>query len=328
MKKVITSIVLIASVLVACSGTPSAPVFQQSTPTQETILATSISATPDISLDHEKILIVNKRNYYIANPDGSESVLLYSAEQEPLEMASLSPNKTKFAYFKNNFLYILDLESKATAVLNKDIIGSIGGRLRWSPDGKKLAMTCSTPQPINAICLIDVQNGQIEFLLSQNNAGEFCSKNYMEFLDWSKDGTTMIYTCFMVPEKGQKQIFAIYLYDTASGDSSQIFDNTSQNAIWYLHTVSLSPQNNYLLVNGADQNPTDQVFLIDLTTSALIQLTNGSEYHSAAFAWRSDGNSFYLNKTLVQNPYTESNFVMNINGEILFSIEVDGAIIE
>ena len=268
-------------------------------------------------------------------------------------MASLSPDKTKFAYFKDNFLYILDIESKATTVLNKEIIGSIGGRLRWPPDGKKLALTCSNysitrsgrktampdgkklaltcsnlQQPINSICLIDAQNGQIEYLLNQHDTDQFCFGNYMEFLDWSKDGTTMAYTCFIVPEKGQKQIFALYLYDIASETSRQVFDSSTQNAIWYLHSVSLSPQKINLLVSGADQTPIDQVFLLDLTTNELIQLTSGSEYHSDAFAWQSDGNSFYLHKTLVQSPYTESNFVMNSNGKVLFPIEVSGTIIE
>lgn len=333
MKKSIL-LVFLLSFLVACAPETTVPILTRTARPTEFIPTglmrnTAVPTRVDIPEMNEKVLVVSQGNYFIANPDGSAPVLLYSAEMEPLTMASLSSDKTKFAYFKNNFLYVLDIARQATIALNQDIIGSIGGNLRWSPDGKKLAMTCSNSQhPSNSICQIDAQSGQIEFLLKQSDTDQFCSVNYMEFLDWSNDGTTMVYTCFIVPEKGQKQTFAIYLYDIASKTSSRIFDSSLQDSIWYLHSASLSPNNEYLLVSGADQTPIDQVFLLDLTTNNMRQLTSGSEYHSDAFAWRSDGDSFYLHKAMTQSPYTESNFVMDTNGEVLFPVEVDGAIIE
>ena len=80
-------------------------------------------------------------------------------------MASLSPDKTQFAYFKDNFIYIQDIETQKVIVLNKEIIGSVGGKLRWSLDGKKIFMSCANdPQPSMAVCAIDTSNGQIEVL--------------------------------------------------------------------------------------------------------------------------------------------------------------------
>ncbi|GJQ39476.1 MAG: hypothetical protein JETCAE02_18880 [Anaerolineaceae bacterium] len=328
MKNMITFILLL-TFLSACIPETAVPELVQTTQPLELIQETVAQTPVFYPTMNEKVLIVSQGNYYLANPDGSESVNLYSGGQEPLTTASLSPDRTKFAYYKNNFLYVLDIPGQTTVVLNREIIGSIGGNLRWSPNGSKLAMTCSTaPHPSNAICQIDAQSRQIEFLLKQKDVDQFCSGNYMELLDWSKDGTTMVYTCFIVPEKGQKQTFALYLYDLASKASSRVFDSSSQDSIWYLHSASLSPRKDNLLVSGANQAPVDQVFLLDLTTNELKQLTSGSEYHSDAFAWRSDSESFYLHKTLVLSPYTESNFVMNTNGEVLFQIEIIGAIIE
>lgn len=328
MKNFITCIFL-GITLVACKTGAASPVLQQSTPQQKSFQVIDTPTKTDSSITSEKILITNQRNYYIANPDGSERALLYSGEQSPLEMASLSSDAAKFAYFMNNFVYVKDVATDNTTVLNKEVIGSMGGQIRWSPDGAELAMTCSKEQqPSLAICLIDTQNGQIEILINQNNTDEFCSSNYIELQDWSKDGSTMIYTCFTIPEKGKKQEFSVYLYDLASKTSKKILDEITQDTIWRIISASISPDKNYLLLTGAHQDYIEQVFLFDLTNSNLKQLTSETDYNSSALAWRNDGKSFYLHKTLAQIPYNESNFVMNINGTILFSLKIDGTIIK
>jgi Tol biopolymer transport system component len=246
-------------------------------------------------------------------------------------MASLSPSTTKFAYFTNNFVYIQDIVTKETVTVNKEIIGSIGGQIRWSPDETKLAMTCSIEkQPSSAVCLLDIKNSQIEVLLNEKNTDKFCSSssfNWIQFLDWSNDGTKMIYECFIVPEKGQKQDFKIYGYDLVSKNITQILDSASQDLIWQLHSASISPNTNSLLINGAGQKPIVQIFLLDRSSGALKQITTASDYHSSALVWR-DNQTFYAHKQFDQPPYDESNFIMNVNGENVFALEIEGAIVK
>jgi len=275
-----------------------------------------------------KFLILQQRDYYFANSDWTEKTLLYSGENSPAEMASLSPSATKFVYFTDNFVYIQDIATKETVTVNKEIIGSIGGQIRWSPDETKLAMTCATEkQPSNAVCLLDVQNGQVEVLLNEKNTDKFCSSNWIQFLDWSNDGTKMVYECFIIPEKGQKQDFKIYGYDLVSKNTTQILDGVSQDLIWQFHSASISPNTNSLLINGAGQKPIQQIFLLDISNGALNQITTASDYHSSALVWR-DNQTFYAHKQFDQPPYDESNFIMNVNGENVFQLEIEGAIIK
>lgn len=319
MKKTIILIVFVA-LLASCVKTPSG--------SQDLPEAIQPTNTVISNPANAKFLIVQQRDYYFSNSDGTEKTLLYSGENSPAEMASLSPSATKFAYFTNNFVYIQDIATKETVTVNKEIIGSIGGQIRWSPDETKLAMTCATEtQPSSAVCLLDVQNGQVEVLLNEKNTDKFCSSNWIQFLDWSNDGTKMVYECFIVPEKGQKQDFKIYGYDLVSKNTTQILDSSSQDLIWQFHSASLSPDTNFLLINGAGQKPIQQIFLLDMSSGALKQITTASDYHSSALVWR-DNQTFYAHKQFDQPPYDESNFIMNVNGEDVFTLEIEGTIVK
>jgi Tol biopolymer transport system component len=317
MKKTIILIVftiLLVSCAKASSGFQDLPESMQPTKTPV-----------DISVNG-KFLILQQRDYYLVNSDGTEQTLLYSGETTPAEMASLSPSTTKFAYFTNNFVYIQDITTKETVTVNKEIIGSIGGQIRWSPDETKLAMTCSIEQqPSSAVCLLDVQNGHIEVLLNEKNTDKFCSSNWIQFLDWSKDGTKIAYECFIIPEKGQKQDFKIYSYDLAAKSITLILDGISQDLIWQLHSASISPNNNALLINGAGQKPIQQIFLLDMPSGVLQQITTASDYHSTALVWR-DNQTFYAHTQLDQSPYDEANFIMNTDSEKVSTLIIEGFI--
>ncbi|HLO17159.1 MAG TPA: hypothetical protein VK206_20165 [Anaerolineales bacterium] len=320
MKTVLISLILIF--FSACTPNRSSNISLELTPTDRPL--NQINPTTN-----EKILIRKQRDYFLAKADGSEQFLLYPGEASPLEMASLSPDATKFAYFKDNYVYMQEIKTRKAVILNKEIVGSMGGQIRWSPDAKKLAMTCSIGgQPSPAICLIDTQSGSIEILINEKNTYEFCSKNLIELQDWSKDGLTMIYSCFIVPEKGQKEVFSIYSYDVNSKTSKKILDGTTQDLLWYLGSASLSPDKNYLLINGGDQQPKYQVYLLDQANNTLKQLTYEQHASMISPTWSIDGRSIYLHRVEDQIPYPESNFVMDMNGNILSQIKIDGAIIE
>jgi Tol biopolymer transport system component len=334
MRKIIMCF-FIATTLVACTANPASPALQQFTPMQNLIQDTS-TPTNDNSAANARVLILDFPDYYLANPDGLEKILVYSGgEQSQLKMASLSPDGTKFAYFAGNFIYVREIKTGKKVTLNQEIVGSMGGQIRWSPDGAKLALECAkAEQPTFAICLVDTQNGQIEVLVNEKNTDEFCSSSptafgpFIMLQDWSQDGSTMVYTCFIIPEQGQKQKFSIYLYDLASKTSKKVYDGTTQDTLWGISTASISPDKKTLLITGEHQDYILQVFLFDLSNNTLKQLTNETDYDSEALLWRSDSRSFYLHKTFRQIPYPESNFVMNTNGFILNSVEIIGKIIK
>ena len=320
MKKIIILIVL-AMYLVSCTEDPS--VFQDSQKSAQSV------NTPIIVPADAKLLISQQRDYYIVNSDGTEKTLLYSGESSPAEMANLSSSATKFAYFTNNFVYVQDVATKETTTVNKEIIGSIGGEMRWSPDETRLAMTCATEQQLSsAVCLLDVLNGQVEVLVNEKNTDTFCSSNYIQLLDWSNDGSKIVYECFIVPEKRHKQDFSIYVYDFALKKETRILDGVSQNLIWQLHSASISPDNNFLLINGAGQNTIRQIFLLDISNNVLKQITTANDYHSSALVWRNDNETFYTHKQFDQSPYSESSFIMNINGKNVFALEIEGIIVK
>lgn len=265
----------------------------------------------------------------MTNPDGSAPVLLYSGEQEPIESASLSPDNLQLAYFKGNFVYIHDIQMQKNIALNEIIVGSIGRYMRWSPDQQKIAFTCSTPteQPSFAVCLIDTQNGAIEYLIDESNTDEFCSANTINFLDWSEDGSIIIYSCFAISPQGQKQPVSVYRYDVTSKTTQKIFGNSTQDTTWSLVSASISPDKNNLLVTASDQNYNLQVFVYSLSNNNLKQLTNETGYSFKAQAWK-DNISFYLQKTSNQPPYISSNYIMDINGEILSTLNITGIVVK
>lgn len=299
------------------------------TSTAANAVPTGIGSSTNNSTSNEKFLIINQRDYYLSTLNGSDSTLLFSGKSSPIEMASLSPDKTKFSYFKDNFIYIQDIETQKITMLNKEIIGSMGGNLRWSPDGKKLFMSCANAQqPSIAICSIDTSNGQVEVLINEKNTDEFCATNpnSIKFQDLNNDGTKIAYFCSVIAEQGQRGSFAIYMYDIPSGTSIKVLDSQTQDAAWQIYTALISPDGNFLLLDGANQNYILNIYLLDWKTGALTQLTNDSEYHFTATLWGAESNSFYVHRTSANEPYKEENFLMDINGTILSTINVQGKI--
>jgi len=339
MKKIAISIIVAMS-LVSCTIKPASSAAVPTPTGQEIVQSTAMSspipqetepateAPTNVTANH-RILIVDQLSYYMANSDGSGKALLYSGETSLIEMASLSPSATKFAYFINNFVYIQDLLTQETLTVNKEIIGSMGGQIRWSPDETKLAITCANAQqPSLAICLINTLNGQMEFLVNEKNTDQFCASNIIELFDWSQDGSTIIYECYVISEHRQKQNFSIYSYDVESQTTKQVFDGKSQDLIWEIHSASISPNNALLLINGAKQDYIQQIFLLDLSKGSVRQVTNEAGYHSSALVWKSDNHTFYTHKQKDQSPYEEANFIMTIDDDVVTTVEVEGTIIK
>ncbi|MBL8090449.1 MAG: DPP IV N-terminal domain-containing protein [Anaerolineales bacterium] len=290
-------------------------------------IATPIQNLPASTAVEKQLLIKRGRDYFISNLDGSIITKLYSGQEQPLESAGLSPDYTQFAYFKDNFVYIQNIETNQTVSLNSDVIGGLGGYMEWSPNEQKIIFTCSKEELGFSVCLINTENGNIEKIISTNNADEFCLNKYIYFLDWSDDGSTIVYSCFEVLEQGQKQPVSVFFYSVAQKNSIKILDNSDQNPIWNLISGTISPDNNNLLLTGSDANSNLQIFIYNILSKQLTQLTNEDGYQFQSQAWF-DNESFYLYKTSKQPPYTSTNYIMKLSGEILSTVNIDGIVIK
>ncbi len=195
---------------------------------------------------------------------------------------------------------------------------------------KNLFMSCANAQqPSMAVCAVDTSNGQVEVLINEKNTDTICHTNLnstINFQNISSDGTRIVYSCFISAEQGQRTPFAVYIYDTVSKTSVKILDSQTQGIVWEFLSVLMSPDGNSLLINSGDQNHIINVYLMDLITGAIKQLTNDTAYSFQATAWGSDGRSFYIHRISANQPYTEENFLLDMNGAIISPIEIQGMI--
>lgn len=293
----------------------------------ETIL--NVIPTSGSSMSNKNFLILDRRNYYFFNAGGSNSTLLASSEDGFIEKASLSPDSTRFAYFKDNFIYIKNLGTQETITLNKEIIGSIGSRIKWSPDGKKLYMSCANDQqPSMAVCAFDTTTGQIEVVINEKNSDKLCASSFiaMTFQDISSDGIKIAYSCLHTAEQGQRGEFSVYIYDMQSKTSVKVFDSQTQDTVWEISDVLLSPDDDTLLVNGANRDHMLNIYFLNLKTGMLSQLTNNAAYHFTATLWQDDNHSFYVHRIDTNDPYTEGNFIMDITGTTISTLDIQGMI--
>jgi hypothetical protein len=96
--------------------------------------------------------------------------------------------------------------------------------------------------------------------------------------------------------------------------------------VWGAPRALLSPAGDSLLLNSGNPNHQINIYLLDLRTKALTQLTNDSNFSFQATAWNNDSQSFYLHQTLDIDPYAEKNFLMGINGALTPLVDVQGII--
>jgi len=89
----------------------------------------------------------------------------------------------------------------------------------------------------------------------------------------------------------------------------------------------ISPDGNSLLINSGNPYHLINVYLLDIRTKAISQLTNDTNFSFQATGWGNDSQSFYLHQTSAIAPYAEKNFLMSIDSTIIFPIiDIQGII--
>lgn len=261
MTKIFTILWLII-LTISCLAKPTAPRDVHPTMARSVVPIDTPFQTFDIT---GRIAFLKSSFIYIAKADGTSPVLIHTFES-PVPMFSLSPDGKKLAYFHDNYLYVKDIASGVVNAWNDERMGSIGGKLLWSPDGEKIALACSTPEmPFNSICLVE-RNGKIEYVMTKENIeGEQMRPDYfVELQDWSRDGQTLVLLYYSPTGKGEKQDFKVYFYDLISGRLQLVFDSTEQKLIFQARDVSVSPDKDKLLISGLNHSFVYRIFVVKI----------------------------------------------------------------
>jgi len=329
-KMIRSKLLLLIFLLTSCTLIPETDITQTPLPS----LTTPPTSLPNIALPQTnfsvsgRMLVYTPNTIYLVNSGGSAPDSIYTSET-PLSEMSLSPDGTKFAYFQDNFVYVKDLNTGRTDVWNREMIGSIGGQLKWSPDGTKLALSCSTPnKPESSICLVD-ENADIDFLITKEAVNKNTDPSYfIELQDWSRDGSKMFFTYYTPSEKGQKQDFSIYVYDMSSKTTDVLLDGKKQDLVFQVRELHISPDGRTLLISGIGENSLLQIFSLNTETAELLQLQLQQIPHADLSnpVW-SNNNCCYSLLVERENlsPYT---VIADLTGNILITLNVPGSVIQ
>lgn len=270
-------------------------------------------------------------NFYTATIKESEMQLGHVIESPnaPITMMSLSPDGTKLIYLYENNIYLQNITTDDLNQINHEMVGSIGGNIRWSPDNKKFVLSCSTPNaPKPSICLVDIASGNIETLVTLEKIGSSYPDFYLTLDDWSQDGSIIIFTKFAPMEKGQKQDFEIYAYEWGTQRIQQIFNGNSQNLIMQIIEATISPDNSRLLITGSGRQSLSQIYQLDINGENLKQLTEMENVSVSSPLWAEDSSCFYAslhqNNTILEKSFAVFNAKGNLISYIDFTRTIKG----
>ncbi len=322
---------IIVILLTSCAQVPAAP----NIPTLEINLPTPFKQnpvteeiTPTSFNTSGRILVSTSEAVYLANSNGMSPVLIHPIES-PVPMMALSPDGANFAYFSGNFLYVKDILTGTVSVWNREMMGSIGGRLAWNPEGNKIALSCSTPsEPTGSLCLVD-KSGNIEYLIkAENIADEVSPEYFIELHDWSRDGSKLIFLYYSPSEKGQKQDFSIYEYDVVSKTTQLILDGKKQNMIFQIRGVGISPDNKTLLISGMGENSLSQIFVLNMDTLSIAPLQL-QQFPNASYAnpvWSNDNCCYYVQ--VEQDGFHQHTLIADLTGSIMLILDIQGTVLQ
>jgi len=205
--------------------------------------------------------------------------------------------------FDNNIICKSDTTITMTSISLRSTIAwggasaSVGG-VKWSPDGKFLAVGGNQPTSGNEVAVYSF-NGTTFTLVSQISVGGVSSNAIT--VDWSPDGRYLAIGCYY-PTTYQLQVYSFYGYSLSASPVAQANYTDYGIDACVVRSVNWSPDGNYLAVSGYISSSGYQVRVYKFNGSSLIQAAQhayGSEVMSVH--WSPDGNYLALGGRVPSN---------------------------
>lgn len=196
-------------------------------PEQDNLPTNNLTLTDQVPLavSAERILIFDHPDrVFVTDPEGLDPIELNF--DGGINAPALSPDAKSVAYFKDQYLYIMDVESKESKVISQKPISGFLSKMGWSPDSQKLAFDC-TPgtSSISELCIMDITSGQLEVLTNavQLGAGQF---DGVSFGSWSRDGDFIAFTVSSVSLNGGGARGTLYSINLVTQQVRKILEET------------------------------------------------------------------------------------------------------
>ncbi|MBN2117782.1 MAG: PD40 domain-containing protein [Anaerolineales bacterium] len=243
--------------------------------------------------------------------------------QEPLVLIAFSPDGNKLAYLLNNSLTIVDTNTNGTNELVENQIGSIGGRMAWSPDGSMIALTCATPShPTSEICLVNTVDGSIRAVTNSKELGILNPYDFVGFESWNNEGSAAAFTLNRTPSYGGDEKNDVYILDLITRKTRLVFNSQTQSNILNVGWVSVAPDNKALLFHGK-VNGNFQIFQINMDGSGLRQITDQDGYDVTNPVWNPNGTLFSALLYNSKGNLPSQVIIFDLNGEVVQRLKVN-----
>lgn len=193
---------------------------------------------------------------------------------------------------------LLSLISSCTIPLLKPIASVIEEEAApsWSPDGQHLAFQCYLEGPTEPvaesdlrhftaeaadICIINI-SGQKRVRLTKGQGAD-------TYPIWSPDSSVIAYM----------RRDGIYVVNSDGSSQRQLVVNKTQKGFG---SLAWAPSGDYLLFTASLENSEEDIYLADVKTGNLTNLTLGNDRHDFAPSWILDGTRIVFLSSILDNP--------------------------
>lgn len=182
----------------------------------------------------------------------------------------------------------------------------------WAPDSQRLVYECYLDGPIDSPGVIDLLNGTASMSFYTPDAADLCitdvGKHDQVRLTsdaggdwhpvWSPEGSQIAY----LREDG------IYLITPEGQNRRQLvpIDSTHLKLVWWpesMGIVTWSPEGDHLLFSGCLEHQDHDVYVVDVDTGTMTNLTPNSRVHDFAPMWTLDGSQIVFLSTDSSSPH-------------------------
>ena len=205
-----------------------------------------------------------------------------------------------FIFLENPVFLDFDIFLKNPSKIEfKNVTGQFGGHTylspKWSPDGKRLALTSTdgSPDGMTDVCVMDIQGNQLKNLTQSPGRDEVGS--------WSPDGSKIV---FFSNRDGNREI---YVMDSNGRKQVNLTNHPALDA-----APTWSPDGTKIAFQSNREGGQDDIYVMNPDGANLVNLTR-HPWEDRAPAWSPDGRWIAYHAFRVGQP--PDIYVIDANGE-------------